>query len=166
MGKAPMPPAKGQKPKTTASDRVEARYKSDMDELAPGIFNRAMTARKYGEKSGLSDNKRTELARAGIARAKRDRGLVREYGEDAYKAKSFMSEPRPAKKMKSGGMVEGSAKDLREDKALAKKHGMSMSEWEKSPQDKKHDAPKKMAKGGAVRGTGCAVRGKNFSGTY
>jgi hypothetical protein len=75
-------------------------------------------------------------------------------------------EERAVPKMKSGGMVEGSAKDMREDKALAKKHGMSMSEWEKSPQDKKHDAPKKMAKGGAVRGTGCATRGTNFSGTY
>jgi hypothetical protein len=73
---------------------------------------------------------------------------------------------RSTREMKKGGMVEGSAKDMREDKMLAKKHGMSMSEWEKSPQDKKHDAPKKMAAGGSVRGTGCAVRGKNFSGTY
>ena len=39
----------------------------------------------------------------------------------------------------TGGMVEGSAKDKREDKMLAKKHGMSMKEWEKSPQDKAHD---------------------------
>ena len=40
---------------------------------------------------------------------------------------------------KKGGMVEGSAKDKAEDKQLAKKHGMSMKEWEKSPQDKAHD---------------------------
>lgn len=40
---------------------------------------------------------------------------------------------------KKGGMVEGSAKDKREDKMLAKKHGMSMKEWEKSPEDKAHD---------------------------
>lgn len=44
---------------------------------------------------------------------------------------------------KKGGMVEGSAKDVAEDKKLAKKHGMSMKEWEASPEDKKHDAPKK-----------------------
>lgn len=44
---------------------------------------------------------------------------------------------------KKGGKVEGSAKDVREDKMLAKKHGMSMKEWEASPEDKKHDAPKK-----------------------
>ena len=49
---------------------------------------------------------------------------------------------------KKGGMVEGSAKDVAEDKKLAKKHGMSMKEWEKSPEDKKHDAPKKKDGGG------------------
>jgi hypothetical protein len=50
--------------------------------------------------------------------------------------------------MKKGGMVEGSAKDKAEDKMLAKKHGMSMKEWEASPEDKKHDAPKKKSGGG------------------
>lgn len=56
--------------------------------------------------------------------------------------------------MKSGGVVkmkEGSAKDTREDKVLAKKAGMSMKTWEKSAADKKHDAPKKMAGGGIVK---------------
>lgn len=37
---------------------------------------------------------------------------------------------------------EGSAKDLREDKKLAKARGMSLKTWEKSAADKKHDAPK------------------------
>jgi hypothetical protein len=58
----------------------------------------------------------------------------------------------PAKK--AGGVVkmkEGSAKDMREDKAMAKKRGMTMKDWEKSAADKKHDAPKKMAAGGAVK---------------
>jgi hypothetical protein len=49
---------------------------------------------------------------------------------------------------KKGGMVEGSAKDMAEDKALAKKHGMSMKDWEKSDADKKHDK----ACGGGVAG--------------
>ena len=54
---------------------------------------------------------------------------------------------------KKGGMVEGSAKDKAEDKALAKKHGMSMKEWEKSAADKKHDAGCTCkACGGAVHG--------------
>ena len=34
---------------------------------------------------------------------------------------------------------EGSPADIREDKKLAKKHGMSMKNWEKSAMDKKHD---------------------------
>jgi len=79
--------------------------------------------------------------------------------------------------MKKGGVVkmkEGSAKDMREDKAMAKKAGMTMKQHEASAADKKHDAPKKMAMGGAVkkagggtmRGTGAAVRGKRFTGSY
>ena len=40
---------------------------------------------------------------------------------------------------KKGGMVEGSAKDVAEDKKLAKKAGMSMKEWEASEADKAHD---------------------------
>lgn len=63
-------------------------------------------------------------------------------------------------------MFEGSAKDTREDKKLAKKAGMKMADWEKSSADVKHDMPKKMSKGGAVRGAGCAIRGKGFSGSY
>ena len=69
-------------------------------------------------------------------------------------------------KMAKGGKVsskEGTAKDMREDKAMAKKRGMTMSQWEKSAADKKHDAPKKMAGGGVMRGAGAATRGKNFS---
>ena len=68
---------------------------------------------------------------------------------------------------KKGGVVkmkEGSAKDMREDKAMAKKSGMSMKKWEKSAADKKHDAPKKMAGGGIVRGAGAAIRGKRYMG--
>lgn len=75
-------------------------------------------------------------------------------------------ELRSTREMKKGGMVEGSAKDTREDKAMAKKRGMSMAQWEKSGADKKHDAPKKMKSGGAVRGTGAAIKGKGFSGCY
>lgn len=63
-------------------------------------------------------------------------------------------------------MKEGSKKDTREDKAMAKKRGMSMQDWERSAADVKHDAPKKMAAGGTVRGTGAAIRGKNYSGEF
>jgi hypothetical protein len=59
---------------------------------------------------------------------------------------------------KKGGMVEGSAKDKAEDKVLAKKHGMSMKEWEKSPEDKAHD------KGCTCKACGGAAMGKKDGG--
>ena len=47
---------------------------------------------------------------------------------------------------KKGGMTkfEGSAKDEAQDKKLAKKHGMSMKEWEASKMDAKHDKQESM----------------------
>ena len=39
---------------------------------------------------------------------------------------------------------EGSVKDVREDKKLAKKRGMSMKEWESSAADEKHDKQRSM----------------------
>jgi len=59
-----------------------------------------------------------------------------------------------AAQYKEGGVIkmkEGSAKDMREDKAMAKKSGMTMKQHEASAADKKHDAPNKMAKGGVVK---------------
>lgn len=46
---------------------------------------------------------------------------------------------------------EGSAKDVEQDTKLAKKHKMSMKDWESSPMDAKHDkqkSPKGLKKGG------------------
>jgi len=61
-------------------------------------------------------------------------------------------EVTPLRARKSGGKAwEGSAKDEAQDKKLAKKHGMSMSAWEKSSMDKKHDtqhSTKGLKKGG------------------
>ena len=39
---------------------------------------------------------------------------------------------------------EGSDKDIKEDKKLAKKNKMSMDDWEKSAKDVKHDKQKSM----------------------
>jgi hypothetical protein len=61
---------------------------------------------------------------------------------------------RGLSKLKTGGVVkmkEGSTKDMREDKAMAKKSGMTMKQHEASAANKKHDAPKRMASGGVVK---------------
>lgn len=55
---------------------------------------------------------------------------------------------------------EGSAADTAQDKKLAKKHGMSMANWEKSSMDTKHDM-QKSSKG--LRGGGIAVKGKGIA---
>ena len=105
-----------------------------------------------------------------IAAAKATYGEGRQRSADTQAMRELMTGRKGAAAgYKTGGVVkmkEGSAKDIREDKTLAKKSGMSMKKWEKSAADVKHDKPSKMAKGGTVRGTGAATRGKNFSGSY
>ena len=60
---------------------------------------------------------------------------------------------------------EGSPKDVREDKKLAKKHKMSYSEWEKSPLDAKHDKQKSMKglKKGGVTSASMKKLGRNLA---
>ena len=45
---------------------------------------------------------------------------------------------------KKGGKFEGSAKDEAQDRVLAKKHGLSKSDWEKTSLDTKHDKQESM----------------------
>lgn len=65
---------------------------------------------------------------------------------------------------KKGGKVdpwEGSKADEAQDKKLAKKHHMSMKEWESSSLDKKHDkqhSAKGLKHGGAAHDKGCTCR--------
>ena len=81
----------------------------------------------------------------------------------------LMSKSCGCQKMAGGGMTEkefeGSAKDLAQDKKLAKKHNMSFNDWEKSSMDVKHDKQQSMKglkSGGTAssRADGCCVKGK------
>jgi hypothetical protein len=153
--------------KARNAPKVEAPKAVKKKPKLKGITTEKITTTKLpppaGPKPDLATLKREAEDQASISRVKRDVG-------ETFAGKKF-----PAGSYKKGGMIkEGSAKDMREDKAKAKKAGMSMKTWEKSAADKKHDAPKKMAGGGVVkkagggsmRGTGAAVRGKGFSGCY
>jgi len=62
-------------------------------------------------------------------------------------------------------MFEGSSKDIKEDKKLAKKNKMSMSDWEKSPKDTKHDKQKSMKglKKGGVTSLEAKKMGRNLA---
>jgi hypothetical protein len=67
-----------------------------------------------------------------------------------------------AMKMAKGGKAEkfeGSAKDMAQDKKMAKARGMTMKEWEASSADVKHDTKEGMKKGGHVKGCQCMACG-------
>ena len=58
-------------------------------------------------------------------------------------------------------LVEGSPAEQAKDRQMARKHKMSMKDWEGSPMDEKMDKGG-YASGGCVRGMGAAKRGGNF----
>ena len=60
---------------------------------------------------------------------------------------------------------EGSSKDVKEDKKLAKKNKMSLSDWEKSPGDTKHDKQKSMKglKKGGITSMDAKKMGRNLA---
>jgi hypothetical protein len=89
--------------------------------------------RREGDMTRRKDGGRTAKKNGGSMQGGSDQNAISSAGPD-----EGGREPK-----KRGGMVEGSKKDIAEDKMLAKKHGMSMKEWEASPEDKKHDKPKK-----------------------
>ena len=57
------------------------------------------------------------------------------------------------------------AKDVKEDKILAKKNKMSMSDWEKSSKDAKHDKQKSMKglKKGGITSMDAKKMGRNVA---
>jgi hypothetical protein len=104
------------------SIRPKARYMDPEEMKNQDIFDRMVTSGDGHKKGGKVGSD------AGGRQPKKEGG--------ALKALSPLAMILGKKK---GGMVEGSAKDMAEDKVLAKKHGMSMKEWEGSKADKAHD---------------------------
>lgn len=108
-----------------------------------------MVYRKKGGK--IVEGLETYPSKAAMKKHEKLESPVVEKQEETM-AKSMM------KRAKGGKMSmekwEASARDLAEDKKLAKKRGMSLEAWEKSNADKKHDRQQSMAglkKGGSMK---------------
>ena len=108
-------------------------FKPSPDQVKKGNALMQEEQRRQGDMTRRKDGGRTAKKNGGSMQGGSDQNAISSAGPD-----EGGREPK-----KRGGMVEGSKKDIAEDKMLAKKHGMSMKEWEASPEDKKHDKPKK-----------------------
>ena len=103
----------------------------------------SMKYARGGFPAGGDSSMKRKMVGAIVAR-KRKEGLPTAPPAPKGPMASFLPMPH-----KRGGKVshmawEHSKEDYREDKKLAKKHHMSMSEWEKSDLDKKHDSQQSM----------------------
>ena len=103
----------------------------------------SMKYARGGFPAGGDPSMKRKMVGAIVAR-KRKEGLPTAPPAPKGPMASFLPMPH-----KRGGKVshmawEHSKEDYREDKKLAKKHHMSMSEWEKSDLDKKHDSQQSM----------------------
>lgn len=154
----------------------------DSPDYAPKTTGKETTPYKISDEdraalTKMSDGRSNQEAqRKSGGRAKKQGGgpLMAGPVDPAMMRKRYMSTPTSvvgpnAMPRKKGGKVsemewEHSKADLKQDKKLAKKHGMSLEKWEKSDLDKKHD--KQQSAEGLKKG-GRAKRkdgGKVFSG--
>lgn len=129
----------------------------DSPDYAPKTTGKETTPYKISDEdraalTKMSDGRSNQEAqRKSGGRAKKQGGgpLMAGPVDPAMMRKRYMSTPTSvvgpnAMPRKKGGKVsemewEHSKADLKQDKKLAKKHGMSLEKWEKSDLDKKHD---------------------------
>lgn len=74
-------------------------------------------------------------------------GVISQHKTLAMTGKPYPGNKKTVTAFAKGGKAapyEGTAKDMREDKILAKKHKMSMKQWEASKMDEKHDRQRSM----------------------
>lgn len=178
----------GLNPKSGASSSTAGKVSPKMDMPArPAGGAKAKQAAKMGAtSSNVASNKAAAQRKADAAPKPASMGsrimdasanagaYLGKKAADAANALANYGKDKPKPRVgtttnyKAGGMIkEGSAKDMREDKAMAKKAGLTMKQHEASAADVKHDKPSKMKTGGGVmRGAGAATRGKKFSGSF
>jgi hypothetical protein len=139
----------------TPPEALDAGVKTGLRPVSPRAYKRGgkVVAKAEGQKQKVRADRK---ARKSGGRALSADSLINRDVKEA-------NESREGKKhiggMKKGGKVlhmewEHSKEDLSQDKKLAKKHGMSMSAWEKSKMDEKHDkqqSPKGLKHGGKVK---------------
>lgn len=144
----------------------------DSPDYAPKTTGKETTPYKISDEdraalTKMSDGRSNQEAqRKSGGRAKKQGGgpLMAGPVDPAMMRKRYMSTPTSvvgpnAMPRKKGGKVsemewEHSKSDLKQDKKLAKKHGMSLEKWEKSDLDKKHDKQQSavgLKKGGRLK---------------
>jgi hypothetical protein len=104
-----------------------------------------------GQPTDYSTTDQNAMAEKANEAARKSGGRTKKMDGGSMVKNRFLNTPSGqvipgADAMKKGGKVkfEGSAKDEAQDKKLAKKHGMSMKDWEDSKSDTKHDKQKSM----------------------
>jgi hypothetical protein len=104
-----------------------------------------------GQPTDYSTTDQNAMAEKANEAARKSGGRTKKMDGGSMVKNRFLNTPSGqvipgADAMKKGGKVkfEGSAKDEAQDKKLAKKHGMSMKDWEASKSDTKHDKQKSM----------------------
>ena len=120
-----------------------------------GAYAKGGSTHRKHYAGGGSENASAEEIELAKRIAEREAAAKKEAAEAAKKA---TVQGQPYRKGGKASHFEGSARDEREDKILAKKHHMSFGKWEASDLDKKHDRQQSMKglkHGGEVHHSSC-----------